>query len=273
MRIINLIEDTQGNAGCLFEHGLSFYIETKKHRILADAGASAAFMTNAGILGIDLGKVDMVVISHGHYDHAGGILAFAERCPDVKIWAQSLAGEAYYHQNDRMEKYIGMDPRIKELLQIEWVEGNRRIDDEVFLFSGVSGRRLWPLGNRELKLKRGEAFIQDEFCHEQYLVLEEEGKRVLISGCAHNGILNILDTFRRIYGKDPDAVISGFHMKKKSDYSKEELELIGSTALELKRLDTRFFTGHCTGEIPYRVMREVMGEQLVYVHSGEEILL
>ena len=62
-------------------------------------------------------------------------------------------------------------------------------------------------------------------------------------------------------------------MKKKSDYSKEELELIGSTALELKRLDTRFFTGHCTGEIPYRVMREVMGEQLVYVHSGEEILL
>lgn len=272
MRIINLIENTQGSEGCLIEHGLSFYIETKNHRILVDTGASEAFLTNAGILGIDLGKVDMVMISHGHYDHAGGILAFAQRYPDVKIWIQRLAREAYYHKNERMEKYIGMDPRIKELPQIEWVEGNRRIDDEIFLFGGVTGKRLWPCGNRELKIRRGEEFDQDEFLHEQYVVLEEEGKRVLISGCAHNGILNILDTFRRIYGKDPEAVISGFHMKKKADYSKEELELIGSTALELKRMDTRFFTGHCTGEIPYQVMREVMGEQLTYVHSGDEIL-
>ena len=113
MRIVNLIENTQGSEGCLIEHGLSFYIETKNHRILVDTGASEAFLTNAGILGIDLGKVDMVMISHGHYDHAGGILAFAQRYPDVKIWIQRLAREAYYHKNERMEKYIGMDPRIK----------------------------------------------------------------------------------------------------------------------------------------------------------------
>ena len=62
-------------------------------------------------------------------------------------------------------------------------------------------------------------------------------------------------------------------MKKKSDYSQEDLALAKNTALELKRMDTRFFTGHCTGEIPYQVMREVMGEQLTYVHSGDEILL
>lgn len=273
MRIVNLIENTEGRAGCIFEHGLSFYIETKKHRILADTGASDAFMANAGVLGIDLGRVDAVIISHGHYDHAGGILAFAGRYPDVKIWMRSLAGEACYHKNERMEKYIGIDPRVKDLPQIEWLEENRRIDDEIFLFGGVTGRELWPCGNRELKIKRGEEFVQDEFLHEQYLVLEEGGKRILISGCAHNGILNILAVFREIYGEDPDAVISGFHMKKKSDYSKEDLELARNTALELRRLDTRFFTGHCTGEIPCQVMREVMGEQLTYVHSGEEILL
>lgn len=273
MKIVNLIENTKGGRDCLFEHGLSFYVETKRHRLLVDTGASDAFIRNAGRLGIDLKKVDTVVISHGHYDHAGGVLAFAKQNSAARIWIQRLAKEAYYHRNERMEKYIGMDPGVKELPQIEWVDGNRRIDDEIFLFGGVCGRRLWPSGNRELAVKRGEEFYQDEFFHEQYVVLEEAEKKVLISGCAHNGILNILDTFREICGRDPDVVISGFHMRKKSGYGKEDLELAENTALELKRLNTRFYTGHCTGEIPYQAMKNVMGEQLQYVHSGDEILL
>ena len=72
MRIVNLIENTKGAEGCLYEHGLSFYIETEKHKLLADTGASDAFLANAGRLGIDLRQVEHVVISHGHYDHAGG---------------------------------------------------------------------------------------------------------------------------------------------------------------------------------------------------------
>lgn len=104
------------------------------------------------------------------------------------------------------------------------------------MFSRVTGRRLWPLGNRELMLKKGDAFEQDTFRHEQYLVLEEKGKRILISGCAHNGILNILDRYRELYGSDPDAVISGFHMSRKPHYSQADLELVRQTGEELRRL-------------------------------------
>ena len=273
MKILNLIENTQGAVGCLCEHGLSFYIETEHHKLLVDTGATDAFLQNAEQLGVDLGQVDTVILSHGHYDHSGGLLAFAQRNPKARIWIQQGAGEAYYHKNDTMEKYIGIDPRIRELPQVEWVDGDRRIDEELFLFSHVTGRRLWPLGNRELMLKKGSVFEQDAFLHEQYLVLEEKGKHVLISGCAHNGILNILDRYREIYGTAPDAVISGFHMSRKPDYSQADLELVRQTGEELCRLPVRFYTGHCTGEVPYGILKEVMGEQLFYVHSGEEVRL
>ena len=104
MRIINLIENTHGAEGCLCEHGLSFYVEMGNHTLLVDTGASEAFIANAEKLGLDLKKVDTVVISHGHYDHAGGVLAFAELNPSARIWIQSLAGEEYYHKNAAMEK-------------------------------------------------------------------------------------------------------------------------------------------------------------------------
>lgn len=273
MKIINLIENTEGSKGCLFEHGLSFYVETSKHKLLVDAGATDAFMENAEKLGVDLSQVDMMILSHGHYDHSGGILGFAKKNPNARILMQRLAGEEYYHKNDALTKYIGIDSRIMELSQVELVEGNHKLDDEIFLFSGVTGRRLWPSGNRELKVKRGDQFCQDEFLHEQYLVLEENNRRILLSGCAHNGILNILEKYREIYGANPDVVISGFHMRKKSGYTEEDLDTIRQIAEELKKTDTIFYTGHCTGEIPYQILKERMGNQLVYVHSGDEICI
>ena len=80
MRIVCLIENSPGDPGCRFEHGLSVYLETERHRILADTGASDAFLHNAALTGVDLGTVDLLFLSHGHYDHAGGIPAFAAAC-------------------------------------------------------------------------------------------------------------------------------------------------------------------------------------------------
>ena len=193
MKIENLIEDTKGVNGCHHEHGLSFYIETENHKLLLDTGATDAFLDNAIVLGIDLKKVDTVIISHGHYDHTGGLLAFTAINPSAKIYIQKAACGEFYNYRNQEEKYIGMDKRISELPQVVFLEGDLQIDNELSIFTGVTGRKLWPKGNEILKKKCGSEFVQDDFCHEQYLVITEGEERVLLSGCAHNGILNIME--------------------------------------------------------------------------------
>ena len=104
MRIVNLIENTEGQPGCRCEHGLSFYIETERHKVLMDTGASDGFLANADLLGIDLGGVDAVILSHGHYDHGGGIPAFAKKYPGTRIYMQQSAGGSFYHLKPEGEK-------------------------------------------------------------------------------------------------------------------------------------------------------------------------
>lgn len=274
MRVVNLMENTVGLEGCLIGHGLSFYIETAGHRLLMDTGPSGDILTNARRLGIPLSLVDTVVLSHGHYDHAGGILPFACLNPSARIYMHREAAGEYYAYDGREKgyRYIGIDPAVTELEQIVYVDQELvQIDTELSVFCGIRGRRNLPETNKRLMQKNGGGYISDSFVHEQCLVVREEGKAVLFSGCAHNGILNILDRYRELYGTEPDAVVSGFHLMKKTEHTEEEMQNIRETACELQRLRTVFYTCHCTGVPAYEMMKEIMGDQLHYVHCGEEI--
>ena len=271
MKIINLVEETKGN-NCLNEHGLSFYIETEKHKLLADSGATDMFVHNARVLGVDLTQTDTFVLSHGHYDHAGGLCAFAKINPDAKIYLKDSVGEDYYHLSPQKEKYIGIDKSILNLPQVVRVKGNLQIDEELFLFSDFKGKRYPTWSNQELKQKIGDMYMQDTFEHEQCLVITQGKRRTLISGCAHNGILSILDRYFELFGTYPDMVISGFHMVKKSDYTEAEIDYIRQTAFELQKTKALFYTGHCTGQKAFDVMKEIMGEQLQIFHSGSQLV-
>ena len=257
MRIVTLIENTPGDPRCACEHGLSLYLETHDHRLLMDTGSTGAFADNAEALGIDLTRVDTVVLSHGHYDHAGGLLRFAALNPGAPIYLQAGADGDFYHG----DRYIGIDKAITALPQVRPVRGDLRIDGELFLFAGITGRRFWPQSNLSLRVRRDGQTLQDDFSHEQCLVVSQDGHRVLVSGCAHNGILNILDSFRNIYGTDPSIVVSGFHMIQ-PEYTEDDLQKIKETAVELSKMDTVFYSGHCTGETAYQLLKEIMGEKL-----------
>ena len=295
MRIINLVENTEGASGCGVEHGLCFYIETEKHKLLMDTGQTGLLLENAEKLGIDLTKVGTVVLSHGHYDHGGGILPFAKINPAAKIYVPEKAFGEYYSMNKAGEPhYIGLAKEIQELPQVvkvsakasleakpeakpeaseeaEAAGGIYRIDDELSLFSGIGSEHVIPSTNQRLKKKTEDGFVQDDFAHEQCLVISEGVKKVLLSGCAHHGILNIMDRYCELFGEEPDFVISGFHMMKKHNYSDEDINMIIDTALALRQYKTVFYTGHCTGVEPYNAMKKLMGDQLHYVHSGDEI--
>lgn len=263
MNIITLVENTPGAADCLYEHGLSVYVETAKHRILVDTGQMDALLHNADVLGIDVTQVDTVILSHGHYDHSGGILPFAQKNPHAAIYLQKGAAGNFWHA----DHCIGIDPAIPDLPQVRLLDGDLRLDEELFLFTNITGRRFFPRGNEGIvRIEHGER-IPDDFSHEQCLVIAENGEYTLLSGCAHNGILNILDRFREQFGCDPKRVISGFHLMKKTDYTPEEIAEFRQLAQELCTYDTQFYSGHCTGgAFPY--LKEIMGSRLTQLHSG-----
>ena len=278
MRIVNLIENTEGVPGCASAHGLSFYIETAKHKMLVDLGPSEETLENAAKLGIDLGAVDTVILSHGHYDHSGGIISFAKINEHADIYMQRLATGDYYSDDGVREgrdryRYIGIDKAIADLPQVKLLDGDTVIDDEISVFVMDESAFKRPFTNSRLKEKVDDSYVQDEFRHEQYVVVSEGNRKILISGCAHNGILNIMREYERKYGSCPDAVISGFHLMKKSDYTDDEIDEIIDTAQRLKEYRTTFYTCHCTGVKAYESMKCIMGDQLKYVHSGEEVRL
>ena len=272
MKIITLVEDTEGVAGCGYEHGLSLYIETKRHKLLMDCGTTDLFLKNAEVLGVDIKDVDSVFLSHGHYDHSGGIIPFTRYNSNAKIYLQESVGRDYYHVTEEIEKYAGIDKKILELPQCILLNGNKKIDEELFVYSNISCKRCLPKGNREMTCKVDGKHLPDTFDHEQCLVITQGGQKVLVSGCAHNGILNIVDKYKELFGNYPDIVISGFHMIQKGDYSEDDIANIKETAEELLKTNALYFSGHCTGTFAYGIMKEMMGEKLQSIHSGKRLV-
>lgn len=258
MRIVTLMENTASREDLTAEHGLSLYIETGNHRLLFDAGQSGAFADNADRLGIDLALVDTAVLSHGHYDHGGGLVRFLERNDRAVVWVSPCAFEGHYNG---LDKFIGLDPELQSSSRIRYGEEGKKIGPGMTLYDRIP----CPYGIRPfgLTVKEGDRLVPEDFRHEQYLLLEEGEKRILISGCSHRGILNIMEWFR------PDVLVGGFHFMK-MDPKGEELE---AAAAVLKRFPCVYYTGHCTGEEQFETLKALMGQQLHRLSTGTEIII
>ena len=208
MKITALTENTS-KTGLPYEHGLSLYIQTESHNILFDTGQTELFAQNAKTLGIDLSKVDIAVLSHGHYDHGGGLKKFLELNKTAPVYMSKYAFEPHYNGT---EKYIGLDLSLKDSDKIVLTDGVTKLADGLTLYSCNEKEKLCDLGSFGLNTKENGAIVPDDFRHEHYLLIEENGRRVLISGCSHKGIVNIESWFK------PDVLIGGFHLSKMKCY-------------------------------------------------------
>ena len=277
MKIINLVENEQESSGCEAAHGLSFYVETENHKLLFDSSPSEVVIRNAQKLDVDLPTVDTVILSHGHYDHSGGILSFVELNPQAKIYMQQNAGGEYYafDGEEKGFRYIGIDKKILSLPQVQLLKGDTKLDDELQVFTVDQRAYPLPSTNKRLRELCNGQYIQDEFHHEQNLLLTADGKKILFCGCAHNGILNVMETLERKLGPTslPDLVIGGFHLMKRTEFSEADNSEITEIANRLKSYKAHFATCHCTGLPVFNQMKEIMGEQLSYVRSGDEVIV
>lgn len=275
MKITCLIENTGETGGCVAGHGLSFYIETAAHRVLFDAGPSGETLMNARKIGIDPGEADIAVLSHGHYDHSGGLADFAALNPSARIYIQRGAGGEHYGFDgpESGYRYIGIDKKLLALPQVYFVDGDLRIDDELALFTVGKRRYPVPSTNDRILRKTGDGYEADDFSHEQNLYVRSGGKKVLLTGCAHAGILNVLGEFIRKFGRSelPQTVLGGFHLMKKEGYGPDDFAGHEELARRLMSFPCVFCTGHCTGREPFERMKAIMGEKIRYISTGQSV--
>jgi len=271
MIIKTLVENTALSKNFGSEHGLSLYIEANSRKILFDVGASELFLENAKKLNVDISEVDYLIISHGHYDHGGGLRAFLRENTKAEVFLHRLAFEKYYalRSNDEPE-YIGLDEELKQNKRIVFTSDRFFVSKGVQVFSNITRKEPLPKSNDSLLMKHDGKIVQDTFAHEQNLIIEEAGKTLLVTGCAHNGIVNILEYFHDLKRRMPNYVIGGFHLSSRSGGNEvhEMIDRIGKYLVDTK---AKFYTCHCTGLEPYKRLKTIMGDSIDYLSAGSEI--
>jgi len=258
-----LLENTTENPALQTEDGLSLYIEANGHKILFDTGCASAFADNAQKLHVDLSQVDIAVLSHAHYDHGGGLLTFLSLNSKAPVYLSADAFGEYLHGTDR---YIGLDKALRGNPRLVLVSGNRSLGDGLELLTGEGRALAEPIHPNGLTVRRNGVVVPEDFRHEQYLLITEGQKRVLISGCSHKGIVNVVHWFH------PDVLIGGFHLMNLDPQSGGKAAL-DHIAKELLGFDTAYYTCHCTGVAQYRYLKDQMKDRLFYLSAGQEIAL
>ena len=248
-----LADNRTSNPRLETEHGLSILLETTRHRVLLDTGASDLFIRNADRLGIDLREVDYVFISHGHRDHAGGLHHFLNINSKARIIVSPNALKGEYFSKRRFLHSITTTwpdlPQERMLLISQTCE----IDEGLRVIAHITHSHPLPKGNDMLFVRKAEGeYLRDDFRHE--LALYADG--LLFTGCAHSGLENILAACPW----PVEIVIGGFHLL---DGQESDNELIAlGTRLKENYPQTQFYTSHCTGEIAFQRLKSVMGSQL-----------
>ena len=271
VKIVVLLENTTESSKLKYKHGLSLYAETETHKILFDMGPNDLFLKNAEALGVDIADIDIAVISHGHVDHCGGLKYFLEKNQKAKICIRPQALEAHYVKVLGIPFYAGIDRALLPTDRFVFADDIHVIDDEITLFSNVTGQFPLPRSDGNLFVKRNDRMVPDDFCHEQNLIITSGDNRVLICGCAHAGIVNIARRAKTLVGNDPTTVIGGMHLYEPTKKCYESNEYIDSVAVALAEIKSSYYTCHCTGEKAYEKMKARLGARLTYLRTGLEL--
>ena len=255
------------------EHGLSLFVDMGTRRILFDTGASDLFLRNARLLGVDLAGVQAVILSHGHYDHGGGLPAFLQTNPRASVSMGPGALDPHFvTMVGPVKKSIGLDVKALQTFQgrLVTVVGEKELAPGVIVMSATATSFGMPPDISRFFRKNGDAVEPDDFSHEIIAVIVEDTGLTVLTGCSHKGILNLVASVKSRFPEQPiKAIIGGLHMMNPATKgladSPDHIREAGE-ALRDEPAATRLCAGHCTGEQAFGLLRQVMGgriEQLV----------
>lgn len=275
MEVKVLIENTS-DSDLQCEHGLSLYIEYENKKLLLDAGSTEAFAENAGKLGIDLSEVNMVFLSHGHYDHSGGLGIFLKENHYAPVYAMESAFDKYASVAGGTLHEIGVPEAVKKILRERAVT----VREVTVVAEGIT---LVPHNTPGLEiigeragLYREEAgeWVPDDFAHEMSVVFETKAGLVIFNSCSHGGVKNIVEEVKAaLPGQKVYAYIGGLHMKGRNNGEEIcifTIKEVKALADYIKSEDIQLLiTGHCTGAPAMKLLGEELEERrLIEMCSG-----
>ncbi len=273
VKLTVLTENTVRQAGLLAEHGLSFWIETDRQKILFDTGQSDVFIKNAHQLGIEPGQADSIVISHGHYDHADGLPHLVSRANQLDLYIHADAFVPKYAMRQGEKRYIGIgwDPAQLENqgLAIHRTGAVTKLDQQVTLLAQIQKGRDIDKPAKDLLVMKDSQLLPDPMSDEQILICKTAKGLLVLLGCSHPGVVNCLDTVRQSFPNDSiHTVIGGLHLEKASP---ENLDaVIGA----MKSMDIQSIIPiHCTGQASACRMKQVLGSKVEFICTGDTLVI
>ena len=246
MKIFTLIENTNlKNSALESEHGISFYIETPEKNFIFDCGQSGLAWKNAAKLNLDLTKINFVVLSHSHYDHAGGFPSLLKYVVPKKIFTGKNFWAEKFSKTDSGYIYRGAGFNLDDLkswgIEQKICRDFLQIDENIFLIGNFL--RRYEFETIPKKFVIGEKKVQDNFDDEICLAIKSGGEIILIVGCSHAGILNIVSTVKERLNLPIKILIGGVHLQGADE------KRVDKTLNELKNFDIKKFAlCHCSGE-------------------------
>jgi 7,8-dihydropterin-6-yl-methyl-4-(beta-D-ribofuranosyl)aminobenzene 5'-phosphate synthase len=264
MKIITVVENLVYRSGLAGEHGLSFYIEDGKQKLLFDLGQSDMFLRNANILGIDIARIDQVVFSHGHYDHTGGLPSFMKKNKRAIFHVKKEARTPKFDHTGK--RFIGMpSTRIpRERLAPNNEADICKLSEHIWLFRKIPIHNAWDTHFEGLRVVKDNRLQKDHFEDEQFIVIRKPREMIILSGCSHRGITNIILAAKKHFDLPVALVLAGIHLK--GIRSKQTFRKYAAFFLKNKVKKLRLC--HCTGVEEYASLKNLVKGNIFYNHTG-----
>jgi len=250
LRITTLVEDSLGeHLSLVHEHALSFHIDTGAETLLFDTGQSDAIIRNAAKLRIDLKAVRSVVLSHGHYDHSGGLRAMAAHAPGFRVFTGAGFFADKYGDLGAACEFLGND------FDAQWLADNgiahtvlsepvREIASGIYALTDFPRRHPDERVNPRFTVRVNGTFVEDTFADEVTLAVDSPRGLIVVLGCSHPGVKNMLDAVQERLARPIHAVIGGTHLVEASPDS------LSLTIDYLRQKDIPVIgASHCTGAV------------------------